>query len=158
MLFQIGKVNGQFVLEKPGTNKLYINNVAFEAKQRYLQPGDVVEYYGFRLIFLNNRILMNDAEGSIVVNEVSSGLRSTLKEKDEYSSLDVKDQELYEKNDFFTKSPRIRRVIETKEIELTSPPPTENNNMQSVLITMGPMFVMALTQEKKIFQAFGHKF
>ena len=88
---------------------------------------------------------MNDAEGSIVVNEVSSGLRSTLKEKDEYSSLDVKDQELYEKNDFFTKSPRIRRVIETKEIELTSPPPTENNNMQSVLITMGPMFVMALT-------------
>ena len=145
VLFQIGKVNGQFVLEKPGTNKLYINNVAFEAKQRYLQPGDVVEYYGFRLIFLNNRILMNDAEGSIVVNEVSSGLRSTLKEKDEYSSLDVKDQELYEKNDFFTKSPRIRRVIETKEIELTSPPPTENNNMQSVLITMGPMFVMALT-------------
>ena len=64
-------------------------------------------------------------------------LTNSMSVEGEYSSLDVKDQELYEKNDFFTKSPRIRRVIETKEIELTSPPPTENNNMQSVLITMG---------------------
>ena len=145
ILFQIGKVNGQFVLSKPGDNKLYINNIAFESQQRYLQPGDVVEYYGFRLLFLINRILMNDAEGSIVVNEVSSGLRSTLKEKDNYSTIEVKDKDLYEKNDFFTKSPRIRRVIETKEIELTAPPQTENNSMQSALLTMGPMFIMALT-------------
>lgn len=55
---------------------------------------------------------------------------------------EIKDTDLYDKNDYFSKSPRVRRLIETKDINLSPPPNLEGSRDIPLILTLGPMFTM----------------
>ena len=145
-LFQIYSSNDRLVLDKITNNRLYLNNKIIERNKIYINPGETINYYGFKILIMKDKLLINNPNNMIMVNEVLSRLQPTeIPKQDKYENIDPKDLDLYGNDEYFTKSPRVRRVIETKEIELTDPPPLEDNSKQSLLLTLGPMFTMALT-------------
>jgi len=130
-VFQLNNNNNSLVLNKLTKNRLYLNNKIITNNTIYVNAGDTINYYGFKIIVMKDKMLINNPNNLIMVNEVVSKLQPTiLPVQEKYENIEVKDVDLYEKDDYFTKSPRIRRVIETKKIELTAPPEVENDSKQ----------------------------
>ena len=145
-IFQLIYSNGSLLLSKFTENRLYLNNKIVEQTNIYVNPGDIINYYGFKILIMQNKLLINNPNNLISVNESAARIRKTqLPKQEKYENREIKDNDLYQKDDYFSKSPRIRRIIETKKIELTSPPSLDDGSKQSSLLILGPMFTMALT-------------
>ena len=79
------------------------------------------------------------------VNEGTSNLkRFAFPLNDPPVNKEVKDVDLYDKNDYFSKSPRLRRIIETKEIKLSAPPREGDSNQLPLILVIGPMLTMGI--------------
>ncbi len=138
------------VVLRRGTNvRVYKNDIIIDSEAVYLNQGDRINFYGFKIIFFNGYLLINSL--SIVqfnYKELGFTLGS-LHQNEEKKDFEVKDVDLYGPDDYFSKSPRFRRLIKTKEINF-SPPPEENQGMEMpALLTIGPMLtmgVMAITR------------
>ena len=145
-IFRLEFNNNSLVLNKITKNRLYVNNKIVKNDKKFILAGDTINYYGFKMLIMKDKVLINNTNNTVMVNEVLSKLQLTeLPKQDNLNNADIKDVDLYEKDDYFTKSPRIRRVIETEKIELTAPPGLEDSSKMSALITLGPMFTMGLT-------------
>ena len=145
-IFQITSTNNTLVLDKFTSNRVYVNYKLINGAQRYLNPGDIINYYGFKILLLKDKLLINNPNNTVFVDENRSRIHKTiLPHQEKLENLEVKENHLYKRDDYFSKSPRIRRIIETKKIELTAPPQIEESSKQSTLLTLGPMFTMALT-------------
>ena len=108
--------------------------------------GDEVNIYALRLVFLSKIVVINNPTGNVSVLSTSNLIKYVLPyDKEVPNNLIVRDIELYNKKDYFSKSPRIRTIINEFNLKL-SPPPRENNNddLPSIL-TIGPMITMGIT-------------
>ena len=135
--------NNNYVLNTNG-GYIYINNKIVTTNQIVLKYGDQISIYSLKIIFLNNFIIINNPNNDNNFINVSSGLALNNFNFSEYQELEIKDQELYSKDDYFSKSPRIRRRIETKTIKLSTPPRTNTDEDMPILLTIGPMLTMAI--------------
>lgn len=91
-------------------------------------------------------VVINNPTGNVSVLSTSNLVKYVLPyDKEVPNNLVVRDIELYNKKDYFSKSPRIRTIINEFNLKL-SPPPRENNNddLPSIL-TVGPMITMGIT-------------
>ncbi len=124
---------------------VYLNNVALEPKTTNypLKGGDELNIYGLKLMFLNGFLLLNNPHNTVTCNTASAKLSSyQLTYGNDPQDLEIKDAELYSKDDYFSKSPRIRRTIKTKEITLSPPPRQDKETEMPLLLTIGPMLTM----------------
>ena len=79
------------------------------------------------------------------MDQVSSKLSAYyLSDSEPPKDLEFKDAELYTKEDYFSKSPRLRRVTETKHIDLSPPPREDTNKDLPMILTIGPMLTMGV--------------
>lgn len=107
--------------------------------------GDEVNIYALRLVFLSKIVVINNPTGNVSVLSTSNLVKYVLSyDKEVPNNLVVRDTELYNKKDYFSKSPRIRTIINEFNLKL-SPPLRENNNddLPSIL-TVGPMITMGI--------------
>mgnify|MGYP002855346699 CR=1 FL=1 len=126
--------------------KAYINKLKLEAKNYVIKNGDEVELFGAKILFINNIILTIASDSILTVNQQAARLTTAkIHNNDEIAQVDIKDKNLYDEDDYFSKAPRIRRVIETKEIELSEPPAQEKGGEMPFILTVGPMATMALS-------------
>ena len=151
---RIYKQDNMFVLQQTSLGITYVNNKIVTESAIYLKNGDYLNIFGFKIIFLNNMILMNNPGGKVSIPNFNFGIK-LLEINDEPGKLiNVQDKELYDKDSYYSKSPRIRRVIETKEIKL-SPPPHDNNNEElPFILTVGPMLTMGMMSFVTMTQVF----
>ncbi len=150
-IVKISFVNNQYVLQR-GNISVYINNKVLSTNNYYIKPGDLLHIYGMKILFLPNMLLMNNPGGKVLVDEISSKIGMySLGALEEPQEIEVKEEELYTKDDYFSKSPRIRRIIETKTIKLSPPPKPEGNEELPLLLTIGPMFTMGVTSAVTLF-------
>ena len=135
--------NQRFItFDKPGF--IYINNK--EAKNgNIIYPGDKVNIYNFRMIILNNLIIMNNPNGLVQINQAAANLNKLDIKAEKSKNITIKDVDLYSKEDYFYKSPRMRRTIEEKEIKLDKPPSPKEGDKLPLLLTLGPMLSMGIT-------------
>ena len=124
---------------------VYINNEVLTVRECELRTGDVINIFGLKIIVLEQTLMINSPFGGTVLNTMSSGLVELGVTTEKYKNTEVKDIDLYDKNDYFSKSPRIRRIIETKNLKIDAPPNKEQNETMPVILTAGPMITMALT-------------
>lgn len=142
--FRIFIENNSLVLEKSSQALIYINNVSIFTNKYILQIGDEVNVYGLRLVLLKGIVFINNL-GNVLVNEQSSGLsrygfpKDSIPENREFTDVD-----LYSSNDYFSKTPRFRRVVEEKEINLQSPPNDSEAQEMPLILTLGPMLTMGI--------------
>ena len=145
ILFQIDSTNQGLQITNQGKSNLYINNIAMSKKTASITIGDEIDIYGLRIVFLKSFFLI-----LVSSNELSSVQYSldftkyTYETEQSPKNIEVKDKELYNPNDYYSKAPRIRRTIETKTIKISPPPQEEQKELPMVLV-IGPMLTMGVT-------------
>ena len=139
---QIKMVNGQLILYNAKDSVIYLNNERVTEQQNVMKIGDTLNVLGLRIMFLDHVFMINNPYKGITLNTASAYIQEFNYTTEKYENIEVKDIDLYNKDSYFSKSPRIRRIIEEKEIKIDKPP---NNNQEEelpVLLTAGPMISM----------------
>ncbi len=112
----------------------------------YLKSGDEVELFGAKLLFLNKMVVVMAPENILRIDTAKTDLLMTkLESKDSLENIEVKDKDLYGPDDYFSKAPRLRRIIEKKDIELSDPPQEEKAGEMPMILTIGPMATMGVS-------------
>lgn len=145
--FSIRYNQNQLILQKESDEIIYINkNILYSNVNNYvIKYGDVIEIYGLRIIILKNIILINNPGKRVFINTILANLYDLNIAQSNYIDREIKDVSLYSDNDYFSKSPRIRRIIETKEIKIDAPPSVKDNDDIPLIYTLGPMLTMGMT-------------
>ena len=150
---RIYKQGNNYILEQIQSGFLYVNDQIVVSNKYILKNGDIINIFGFKIIFLNNKVLINNPGNNVVVGDLS-GLTLYLFENEKPNrNIHIEEKSLYEKKDYFSKSPRIRRIIETKDITLT-PPPHNSDDDIPMIMTIMPMIIMSLTSCVMIINVF----
>ena len=143
--FSIVAENGNAPIIKIKSANLYVNKL--QIKGNYvIKSGDEVELYGARILFINKMIIVIAAPEVLSINSASTKLAMVkINADNNFKNIDIVDKPLYEETDFFSKSPRLRRVVEEKEIEFSQPPSPQTGGEMPFILTIGPMLTMAVT-------------
>lgn len=141
-LVKISVQNGKLTLERTTSLPVYINKFALQNTNYILTNGDLVEVYGISLLFLNNILLINQVATIDLGRAKITNYPFPL--LDNPINVEVKDIDLYNKDDYFSKSPRLRRIIETKTIKLSAPPRENDSNQLPLILVIGPMLTMGI--------------
>lgn len=136
--------DNKLVLENKEKVVLYVNKKFISEVKYNFNIGSEMFIYGLNLIFLNGILLIKDVNGLVSINQNDANIATfNIPLPDKPENINIKDVDLYKVDDYFSKSPRLRRTIETKNIKLTEPPQT-NKDTTPMLLTLGPMFTMGL--------------
>ncbi len=143
MLVRVFYKDNFLVLENSSNSIIYINKIAVKNNVNIIKNGDEVEIYGLRLIFLNGVLLVNNIPGKLSVDTLNSKLTNVLFPKQAPpENKEIKDIDLYNEDDYFSKAPRIRRIIKTKTIKLSAPPKDGESQELPLILVIGPMLTM----------------
>ena len=144
-LFRIFYDQGQLMIEKLNNVIMYINNRSLKAPKYYLKNGDQINIYGLKIIVLPTLLLINNPGNNFKIEELLAKVKTYFLTSGEMpKNIEIKDVDLYKKDDYFSKSPRLRRVIEQKEIELSKPPHLQDQQELPFILTIGPMLTMGV--------------
>ena len=143
--FTIKYADNKVILNRGKDTLVYVNNQALYETSRYLCSGDVIALYSLRILVLPELLLINNPRNTVVINQDSAHLRLYhFPPMKDITSIDIKDEDLYKKEDFFSKAPRLRRTIEEKTISLDKPPADTLGKEMPMILTLGPMLTMGL--------------
>lgn len=141
----IKNIDNNLLLEKTNnSNGVYINNKALTKDKYYIRMGDNINIYGLKIMFLKGLLLINNPGRKLIILPSAKLNKYTLPIQ-EKRNLEIEDINLYNKNDYFSKSPRIRRIIEEKEFKISPPPTKEKNEELPIILTIGPMMTMGVS-------------
>lgn len=142
------------VLQRKNGN-IYINKNIFSGDIYQIKNGDEISFYGVKVIFISKYLFIYSNRNIFSIsNTTIAGLQQTeINNISSIKNIEIQDRELYGEEDYFSKSPRLRRIIEEKEIELTQPPSPDNSQEIPFLLTIGPMATMGLTSAVSLYQA-----
>lgn len=137
----------QYIIQDKGSKfGTYVNDQKITGNYK-LKYGDIVFIAGLKIIVMADFILINNVKDNVKV--VSQLLTFKSDDRFELDNTSLKDEELeralYSKEDYFYRSPRFIEDVKKEDINIEDPPakvPIEDN---SLLMTIGPMFTMALT-------------
>ena len=137
--------NNFLVLDNSSLMLLYINKRSNKDKLHIINYGDVLELYGLKIRFLNGLLLIDNLGDKIFIDKSSASINNYIfPDGDKFIDVEVKDVDLYSKDDYFSKSPRVRRVIESKNIKLSPPPKDGDSKELPLLLVLGPMMTMGV--------------
>lgn len=153
MLVEICHIEGQLKIAHNQKMFLYINDQALEKREEILNYGDIINILGLKILILPNILIFNNPNNSLLVNAQLASILPFVYEAEEYKNIDVKDIDLYTKEEYFSKSPRIRRIIEEKEIELDSTQEEHAQEEMPLLLTIGPMISMGAMSSMNLLSA-----
>lgn len=136
--------NNDIILSNQNNNYLYVNSVALNNDKILLKSGDEVDLLGLKIIFLKDVFMVYNYNNITINDNYLLNNKFVFPKLEENKDIDVEQEELYKKDDYFFKAPRIRRTIEEKELELSSPPKTTLDQELPLILTIGPMLTMGL--------------
>ena len=143
--FKVRVVGSEVVIERLSKDPLYINDKIEVSSAFAIKFGDVCNLYGLKIVFLEGLLLINKVGTSVNVIEISANIqRKVITKQKDNQSLEVRDIDLYSKDDYFSKSPRIRRSIEKRTIKISDPPKREGEKELPTILTIGPMLTMGV--------------
>ena len=122
------------IVDNNSSNGTYVNGRRIKEKQLHL--GDVVDFFGRKLIVGSGFISINDLDSktSIRTRKLTPITQEILRTKlsSPPPKTSVKKEELY-----FNRSPRKRVALDPKEINIEAPPPSLRDNEIPLLLRMG---------------------
>ena len=133
---------------------VYVNDKRI-SKSYNLEYGDIIFISGLKIIVMQDFLLINDVFDLVRINTDILKIR----EKDNYFIDNTKEKEedlnrnLYAKEEYFYRSPRFIEDIVKEEISFDNPPAKIHQEEGSLILTIGPMFTMALTSFSTAFSA-----
>lgn len=140
----INYAGGIFRLVVDQGTYVYRNDTLISDKQIVINSGDAFFFYGLRFVFTNNCILINNPMNNVSINFSKFKSVSIPIRRYEKIEKEINHKNLYSEKDYFYKTPRIRRYIETYEMAFASPPNKRDEEDMPLLLTIGPMLTMGL--------------
>lgn len=124
----------------PLSNKsnIYVNDyIIIQPKE--LEIGDIIFISGLKIIWMNNFIKINNPNNRVEV-KLKEYNQEYITENNTYTPVSEAESaiELYNENDYFSQTPRIKSKIETETIKIDTPPENQNKEEEiPILLTVG---------------------
>ncbi len=134
--------DGNWMCQLAPKASVYVNRNLIIKQQFNLKNGDVIFLYGLRIILMGNVIMINNPGGNVMINSKSLSIYEVHQEPFNYE--EIKEIDYYSENDYFFKTPRMRRFIETYDLKFANPPQIQKPNDMPWLLTVGPSLTMGL--------------
>ena len=138
--------NNRIYIEPNGA-LCYINENIATNTTTPLIAGDKIWAYGLEIIILNNRLVINSpyTEDSSI-NPMTANLTKVYVDYNkDYTVEEMSDLKLYSKEDYFIKSPKIRRSYNKKTLNIEERPKKNDDQELPLILTIGPMMTMGMT-------------
>ncbi|MDO4962585.1 MAG: type VII secretion protein EssC [bacterium] len=141
---KISVKNNQLLLQKNDDQIIYINNLALKNNFYNINFGDEIRIFGLNLKILKELVLIEKIN-DLIIKPNENFKVFIYNDNNKLKDIEIKDVDLYQKEDYFYKSPRFKRDIKTKEIKLTPPPNVSENEELPLILVVGPMLTMGIT-------------
>ena len=139
--YTISEENGKWKMTKAPKSAVYVNNEKVKEETCYLKNGDVINCFGFKLILAKDTIFVNSPfSRALLINNL---IKKDVVVRDEITDEEIINEDLYGDNDYFLRSPRMRKKLEPLEMRIDSPPAKENMQETPLIMTLAPMITMA---------------
>ncbi len=132
--------NGRWRIQKNENADVYLNDEKVKSDVVYAKNGDIINCYGYKIILVKNMIFVNAPFNNII--KINNLTEKFITVSDMISDEEIQNDKLYQDNDYFLKSPRMRKKMETLEMHVDSPPGKENMQETPLIMTLGPMLTM----------------
>ena len=136
---KLNYTNGKWSVELTENAVCYINDKKIKTNKMNCNNGDLLNIYGIKILMIHNSIFVNNPFNNIKLlglEEINYVIDDALTDEE------IEDKPHYTDDDYFLKSPRIRKYIETFNMQIDSPPAKENIQDVPMWVTMAPMLTM----------------
>lgn len=140
--------NDMLMLKKDQTTLVYVNNKILIPTSTELRIGDEIDIFGLKITFLSASLLSINALSNVTVDALGTAhiTSFTVQAPVDGDNFEIEDRELYTPDDYYSKSPRLRRNADPKVFPLNPPPNVEKETEQTpALLVIGPMITMGMT-------------
>ncbi|WP_462410817.1 type VII secretion protein EssC [Neobacillus sp. Marseille-QA0830] len=131
--------NGQWsITDQNSTNGTFVNG--FRVTNKNLNIGDTIYIMGYKIIIGNFFIALNNPDGTLSVK--ANALKSFINQ----APVPVDEDEEYEAppTDYFYRSPRFKRDVETAVFKIDSPPSNAIGDEMPLMLVLGPSVTMGM--------------
>ncbi|MBR4262369.1 MAG: type VII secretion protein EssC [Bacilli bacterium] len=138
------------------TASSFLNNKKIKIATK-IYTGDVIFINGLKIIWMNKFLVVNNPQNLVKVEGLDQYFE---KEKIDNTKYDPVPEEeaivpLYTNNDYFSHTPRIRTVIEHKDVQIDSPPGNqEKTNDLPILLAIATSITMVASSIFMLYYSF----
>ena len=134
------------ILDNNSSFGIYVDNKKIINNYR-LKTGDIVFIAGLKIIVMSDFIVVNNVNGKVRVNSPILSLKenSVPLINDDVSKEEDLGRNLYAKEEYFYRSPRFIEDVIKEDVLIEDPPAKIKMDENPLIMTIGPMFTMALT-------------
>ena len=144
-LIQFVKQNGRLVV---ASNRMYINGILTSSKE--LVNGDYIFVDGLEIVAMGGYISISNPDGQIrITNSSVKELSIPLVSESTTGNLD--DISIFNKEDYFYRSPRFRNIIRRVKVGIDPPPSGGMPEEIPFLLQGGSMLLMGMTSMFTLF-------
>lgn len=131
----------KWVLKKNENAAIYVNDSILISNECDLKNSDVINVYGLKIVIVNNLLFINNPFNNTIDEQILK--KHSFNNSTEMSEEEIANDKMYKDDDYFLKSPRLKRSIKTFNMKVDSPPQKESAEEMPLILTLGPMLTMA---------------
>lgn len=138
----IRKINGKWRIESADNYKVYVNKKSIN--HAFLKAGDIIFINGIKIVFMTKFLTINNPRNSVSVNGLVIYNDINNKPNNKYDPVTDEDKiaNLYNDDDYFYHTPRLKEVIESEEVSIDAPPAPFVNEDLPFWLSMGSILTM----------------
>ena len=121
---------------------VFVNNNKLLTEKIIIKSGDEIVIFGIKILVLDSLLFVRNVPNNLLVNGLIS-YEFPIEEKPK--NIEIEDVSLYKEDDYFSKSPRFRRIINRQDVKLSAPPREDTSSKMPLILTIGPMLTMGIT-------------
>ncbi len=137
---------GIWSLQKSTNAIIYKNDELITSESAALKNGDNLFIYGLRIIVIGNIIMINNPSELVTIslNKIEE-YKTSIDQAIIAGQEEIKERDYYCEQDYFLRSPRLRRFIETFTLDIASPPGKKDEEDIPILYILGPMLATGMS-------------
>ncbi len=140
------------VFVETNSNYAFLNDKRYNNKKIF--SGDYLFYCGLKIIFIGNVMLINNPNNNLRINQQNLVLSMLPNNPVNIYNANIDDNiPLFDKNDYYFKSPRFYSKIQEETVKIDEPPKAEKVPDTPFILSIGPQLTMLCTAAISIVNA-----
>jgi len=126
---------------------LFVNNTSVYKDSRVLYNGDVIYIMGLKIIIMKNSIYVNNPQENVTFNNNYFAISKVKNDFPEINNIQINDDEeieLYNESDYYSRAPRITKIIEKERVKIDNPPQVQDNQDTPLFLLLGSSLSMGV--------------
>ena len=143
--------NNKWKIKRLNDSVVYLDKLIMKEEELIVNNGTMIDIYGIRIMLVSGKIFINNPLNQVLV---SSNLPvCSFSDRETIIDEEIENINMYKDTDYFLRSPRMRRTVQTLELGIDSPPQKENIPETPIIMTLGPMLTMGASSMISVSQA-----